>query len=167
MVLLLKIVCVFRCVRRWLLLVVFKENFQFGWRLISASTLSALKVRGGSTWITDSMYLIVLTPLNIISFIFNAFCCFCVVTNGKKLASMQLYRFLLVYAANNYDVAFILLFDFCTFGSHYVLFILFLNLLAHLPLFHVQLCDRHVLFRWQGAGNYLTLRATQLLSPAS
>ena len=92
---------------------------------ILRSNLSELFYQNiGSTWFTDTLYLFVLTPLNVISFIFNAFCCFCFAKNGKKLASMSLYRCLLGYAANNCVSAFIIIFLFCSTALHYIPFVL-------------------------------------------
>ena len=74
----------------------------------------------GSTWFMDTAFLFVLTPLIIISLLFNASCCFCVITNNKRLTNLPLYRFLLGYATNNCVVAFILVFLFCSTTPRYI-----------------------------------------------
>ena len=90
---------------------------------ILRSNLSELFYQSiGSTWFIDTMFLYVLTPLDIISLVFNVCCCFFVATNSKGLVNLPLYRFLFAYAVNNCAIAFILMFVFCSATPRYIPF---------------------------------------------
>ena len=76
----------------------------------------------GSTWFTDTIFLYVLTPLDIISLVFNVSCCFGVASNAKMLTNLPLYRILFAYAVNNCLVAAVIMFSFSAGAPRYIPF---------------------------------------------
>ena len=72
----------------------------------------------GSSWLLDSIYLFVISPISLIGFILNI-CCFFVLLPKLKIKQTKLYKYLRIYSLNSSLICFLHVFLFISFSPRY------------------------------------------------
>ena len=75
--------------------------------------------RLGSTWLLDSVYLFIISPLGFVGFVLNILFLFFLLPRMQQLNKLRLYKYLMCYSINSSVICFLLTFIFIHFSPRY------------------------------------------------